>query len=78
MSRKGAEVLEEALSLPPGERAELADRLLRSLDSALGGRIDALWAGEAEERLDAFERGQIKAVSAGDAFDAADRSKPKW
>jgi putative addiction module component (TIGR02574 family) len=78
MSRKGAEVLEEALSLPPGERAELADRLLASLDSSLGERIDALWAGEAEGRLDAFERGEIKAVSAGDAFDAADRSKPKW
>jgi putative addiction module component (TIGR02574 family) len=76
MSKKGTEVLEEALSLPPGERAELADRLLTSLDASLGGRIDALWAAEAEERLDAFERGEIKTVSADDAFDAAGGIKP--
>ena len=69
MSKRGAEVLEEALSLPPGERAELADRLLTSLDSSPGGRIDALWAAEAEDRLEAFERGEIKAVSPGDACD---------
>jgi putative addiction module component (TIGR02574 family) len=76
MSKRGAEVLEEALSLPAAERAELADRLLISLDSSSGGRIDALWAAEAEDRIEAFERGEIKAVSADDAFDAADGSKP--
>jgi len=71
MSKRGAEVLEEALSLPPEERAELADRLLTSLDSSAVGQIDALWAAEAEDRLDAFERGEIKTMSADDAFDSA-------
>jgi hypothetical protein len=33
MSKRGAQVLEEALSLRPAERAELVDRLLTSLDS---------------------------------------------
>jgi putative addiction module component (TIGR02574 family) len=76
MSKRGAEVLEEALSLPPGERAELADRLLTSLDSSPGGSIDKLWAAEAEDRLEAFERGEINAVPADDAFGATGGVKP--
>jgi len=69
MSKRGAEVLEEALSLPPDERAELAERLLTSLDASHDRRIDELWAQEAEDRLDAFERGEIKAVLAKEVFD---------
>lgn len=75
MSKKGAQLLEEALSLPPAERAELADRLLTSLDSSPDHRIDELWAEEAEGRLDAFERGEIKTVSAKVAFDSTRNAK---
>ncbi len=71
MSKKGTQVLEDALSLPPVERAELADRLLTSLDSSPDRKIDDLWAQEAENRLDAFERGEIKTVSSKQAFDAS-------
>lgn len=71
MSKRGTELLEEALSLPPPERAELADRLLTSLDASPDRRIDELWAREAEDRLDAFGQGEIKAVSVREAFDAA-------
>lgn len=73
MSKKGAELLEAALSLPPAERAELADRLLTSLDSGPDRRIDNLWAQEAEDRLDAFERGEIKSVPAEQVFDKTKR-----
>lgn len=69
MSKRGTQVLEEALSLPPGDRAELADRLLTSLDSSPQHGIDELWAQEAEDRVDAFERGEIKAVTSTKAFD---------
>ena len=75
MSKRGTQVLEEALSLPPGERAELIDRLLSSLDSPSRQRIDELWAQEAEDRLDAFERGEIKAIPAKDVFDEIDKKK---
>jgi len=67
MSKTGAQVLEEALSLPPSEWAELADRLLSSLDASPDHRIDELWAREAEDRIDAFELGEIKAVSSKQA-----------
>jgi len=76
MSKKGIEVLEEALSLPLSERAEVVDRLLASLDSAADRRIDELWGQEAEERLDAFERGEIKAVPASEVFNSVKNVKP--
>jgi hypothetical protein len=75
MSKRGAQVLEEASSLPPAERAEPADRLLSSLEASPVDRIDALWAAEAEDRIEAFERGEIKTDSANEAFDAADLAK---
>ena len=68
MSKLGEQVLETALALPPDERAELAERLLCSLDMKRQLQIDALWAAEAEDRIDAFERGQINTVSLEEAF----------
>ena len=76
MSKRSTEVVEEALSLPPVERAELADRLLSSLDSPSGRGIDELWAQEAEDRIDAFERGEIEAVSSSEAFATIKSAKP--
>ena len=71
MSERSTKLVEEALALPPEERAKLVDRLLTSLDVSPDHKIDELWAQEAEDRLDAFERGEIKTVSAKEAFDAA-------
>lgn len=68
MSSRGTEVLKEALSLPPAERAEIAEQLLSSLDPAYREGIDVLWGKEAEERLDAFDCGEIKAVPAEEIF----------
>jgi len=64
MSSRGTQVLKEALSLPPAERAEIADHLLSSIDPPSQEGIDVLWGKEAEERLDAFDHGEIKAISA--------------
>jgi putative addiction module component (TIGR02574 family) len=55
-------ILEEALALKPAEKAELIDRLISSLDKA-DSEIDELWAKEAENRIDAYERGEIKAIA---------------
>jgi len=69
MSSRGTQVLKEALSLPPAERAEIADHLLSSIDPPSQDGIDVLWGKEAEERLDAFDRGEIKAISAKQVFE---------
>ena len=55
-------VLKEALALKPAEKAELIDKLLSSLDKP-DKEIDELWAREAEDRIEAYERGAIKAVA---------------
>ncbi len=54
-------IVNEALTLPPAERAAIIDQLLSSLDEA-DQNLDALWAAEAEARLDAFERGEIRSI----------------
>lgn len=45
--------------LPPAEKAELFDQLLLSLEKP-DAEIDRLWANEAESRIDAYERGQVR------------------
>ena len=55
-------ILKEALTLKPAEKAKLIDKLLSSLDKP-DPEIDKLWAEEAENRINAYERGEIKAVA---------------
>ena len=69
MSDRGQQILHQALSLPPEERLQVGELLLTSLDDASRQRIDALWAAEAEERLNAFDRGEIRSISALETFD---------
>ena len=54
-------ILKDALTLKPSQKAELIDRLLSTLDKP-DREIDKLWAKEAEDRIDAYDRGKIKAV----------------
>ena len=62
------DILKEALTLKPAQKAELIDSLLSSLDKP-DKEIDKLWAKEAESRIDAYERGKIKAVSLKKVFE---------
>ena len=63
MSKLGKELMAVALKLPASERAVLVDELLHSLDKT-DPAIDALWAKEAEDRLAAYDRGEVEAVDA--------------
>ena len=67
MSELAEKLIEQALNLPANERAAFAERLLSSLDPELSA-IDQLWAKEAEDRLDAYERGEMEAIPAEDVF----------
>ena len=58
----------EAMRLPPRERALLADALLGSLDDEATRDIQAAWAKEAVDRLEAFHRGEIIAVDGPEAL----------
>ena len=76
MSARTSEILQEVLSMPPEERAELADSILESLEPT-DPRILQLWAIEADHRVAAFERGEIEAVSAESVFEEIDRQRSR-
>ncbi|MFC1672101.1 addiction module protein [Planctomycetota bacterium] len=75
MTTQSEQVLHEALDLPPVERAELVERILASFDFPARKEIDDLWAKEVEDRIDAYDRGEIKAVPIKRVFDEIDNDQ---
>ncbi len=69
MSGNTEKILAEALELQPIERAELIEELLSSFEFPTRKSIDELWAEEAENRIDAYERGDLTSTSAKEVFD---------
>lgn len=57
----------QAVQLPPEERMALVERILDSLDEP-DASLDALWANEADDRLAAYRRGEIRAVALSDVI----------
>jgi putative addiction module component (TIGR02574 family) len=76
MTTQTEAVLKEVLGLPPVERAEIMDKILASFDFPNRKENDLFWAREAEDRIDAYERGDIKAVPAEQVFEKIDRQHP--
>ena len=69
MSKETQEILDKALGLSPIERAELVEMLLTSFEFPAKKSIDQLWAQEVEDRIDAYERGEIPTISAKELFE---------
>ncbi len=76
MIRNTAKVVSDALSLPPRSRAKLANKLMESLDEPRQRALDRLWVDEGEDRIDAYEKGEIKVISGNEVFRKL-RSKKK-
>lgn len=57
------DLIKDALSLPPGARAMLADHLLESLDWEQQKEIDAAWAEEAERRMQEIRDGKVQTIA---------------
>ncbi|MBN2338702.1 MAG: addiction module protein [Acidobacteria bacterium] len=77
MSDKSSRILAEALDLPPMERALLVEEILASFDFPDRREVDAAWAGETEDRIDAYERGELAASSVQEVFDRLNREPQK-
>lgn len=60
-------ILDQALELSAAERANVAEKLLCSLDNP-DSKIDALWAKEADSRVEAYKKGEIEVLSAKAVF----------
>ena len=57
----------QAVQLPPEDRMALVERILDSLDEP-DASLDALWAKEADDRLTAYRRGEVRAVALSDVI----------
>jgi len=56
------QIIEEASHVPREQVAEVVDRLMLALDSAVDPEIEMAWRQEARHRLAELENGQVVAV----------------
>jgi putative addiction module component (TIGR02574 family) len=68
-------MLEQAIKLPPIERAELIEGLLASFENKNRARVDDSWALEAESRIDAYETGHIEEIPISKVFEEIERGE---
>ena len=54
------EVTNNALNLPPEERAELAHKLIESLDEGTDKEVESAWDAEIERRVSEIKSGKAK------------------
>lgn len=72
MSASLKQIEQQIQSLSAEERAKLAETLLESLH-AENSEVEAAWAREIEERVAAFDRGEMADYAAEDVFAEARR-----
>jgi putative addiction module component (TIGR02574 family) len=70
-------IQEKIASLSTTERAMLIDILWDSLDEARVKEIEAKWAAESEDRIDAVDRGEQETVAGPTALSELRSSLPK-
>ena len=73
MTAQAKQVLREAVGLPPIERAELVEEILASFNFPSRADIDAAWAHEAEDRIEAYERGEVASLPASKVFEKIEK-----
>lgn len=56
------QVLADALQLSESERAEVAARLIHSLDPDADEDYETSWGQEISQRLDEYDQGLVKAI----------------
>jgi putative addiction module component (TIGR02574 family) len=64
---KTKELFDEAVLLPVEIRAQLVDKLLRSLHP-LQKEIDELWVAEAEKRVEEIKSDKVKTIPGDEVF----------
>ena len=62
MTARSQELLQGALQLPPGERAELAAQLLDSLDGETDPDAAEAWRAEVQRRVAELDQGRVQTI----------------
>ena len=73
MSALLADLEQQVCTLLPEERAQLAEVLLESLYDSSLSEIESEWRREIENRVAAFDRGELQTYPAEDVFAEARR-----
>ncbi len=68
MTTTAEAVLNDALQLPPVDRAGMIEELLSSFDVTVRKKIDKAWATEIESRIEAYGQGAFPSRPAEDVF----------
>jgi putative addiction module component (TIGR02574 family) len=68
MSSQMDELLLASMTLSLEERAQLAGRLLLSIENPTDAEVERLWLDEAERRLNAFRIGDSQAIPSEEVF----------
>ncbi len=63
-----SKIVDDVLSLPTDQRLMLVNRILESLNVPTQPEIAALWAEEAERRIEQIEMDQVKPIPGEDVF----------
>ena len=66
------QIEEQALGLSAEERAKLAEVILESLNAPIA-EVEEAWAREIEQRVAAYDRGDVQTHAAEDVFAEAKR-----
>ncbi|MGL5059661.1 MAG: addiction module protein [Microcoleus sp.] len=62
------QLMQAALSLPNALRAQLAERLVESLEFELDGTVQKLWTAEAKQRRDEIRSGIVEPIAGEEAL----------
>jgi putative addiction module component (TIGR02574 family) len=78
MSTTADNLYQAALQLPEGERADLAAKLMDSIDPITDADLDEAWDVEIAKRIEELEQGSVKAVPWAEArrIIAGDKDEP--
>ncbi|MHB1626900.1 MAG: addiction module protein [Bacilli bacterium] len=68
MTDESCRIYSQAMTLSPMERAELVEELLASFDFPSRIALDTEWGTEAEDRLRAFEQGEMRVIPGDEVF----------
>jgi putative addiction module component (TIGR02574 family) len=62
MTDKSQAIVEQALKLSPTERAEVAEKLIVSLDEVPDTDVEQAWQEEIQKRLQQIDCGEVKTI----------------
>ena len=68
MTQAAQALLEQALHLPPEERAAILEGLYESFQGSADPSLEALWVKEVESRIDAYNAGEMTSSPAEELF----------